>query len=125
MRPAATGTLHIESTPDGWRIGERSTIPALRGLQIDTIANVVRSSFGILEAADPIVPSDGQRATGRWGGPRWAVEALDASTITGTVATFAIGRLVATRQRVVYFDAKRAANGQITASESVFLLAGP
>ena len=125
MRSAATGSLHVESTPSGWRISERSTIAALRGLQIDTLANVVRSSFGILGAADPIVPSDAQRATGRWGGPRWALEAVDASTITGAVATFAIGRLAATGQRVVYFDAKRAANGQITARESIFLLAAP
>ena len=125
MRPAATGILEVESIPNGWRIGERSTISALRGLQIDTVANVVHSSFGVLASADPIAPSDAQRATGRWGGPRWALEALDASTVTGVVAMFAIGRLSDSKQRVVYFDAKRAQQGQVTAKESVFLRAQP
>ena len=124
MRPARAGMLALESTPTGWRVADRSTITALRGLQVDTVANVIHSSFGILVAADPIAPSDDQRATGPWGGPRWALEALDA-TVTGTVATFAIGRLSASRHRVVYFDAKRATNGQITAQESVFLRAEP
>ena len=124
MRPTATGVLTIESIPNGWRIGDQSAIAALRGLQIDTVANVVHSSFGTLLSWRPVAPSDAQRI-GRWGGPRWRLVVGDTSSITSTVANFAIGRVSETRQRILYFDGTRTENGQITASESVVLRAGP
>jgi len=125
MKPTQAGILEILATPSGIRFGPATTFAALRGLELDTVANVVRTTFGVLRGGPPIAPSDAQQATGRWGGPRWSVEAVDTTTITGVVATFAVGRLVATKERMIYFEAKRVADGAITAREDVLLRAAP
>jgi hypothetical protein len=121
MRPVRTETLVIEPIAAGWRFANATTLSALRGLEIDTVANQVRSSFGILPAASPITPSDAQQATGRWGGPRWALAAVDSLTRTGTRAAFAVGKHESTGRTVIYFNAQRVASGQLTSQESLFL----
>jgi hypothetical protein len=123
MKPAGTVAIDVESVPFGWRFGEVSSLPALQGLEIDTVTNEVRSSFGTLAGASPITPSEEQRAPGPWEGPRWELEALDLDSETGTVATFAIGIHSATGRTVIYFDAKRVKDGHIVERESFFLLA--
>jgi hypothetical protein len=121
MRAVRTETLVIEPIAAGWRFGPATTLSALRGLEIDTVANQVHSSFGNLAAASPIVPSPAQQATGRWGGPRWALEAVDSLTRTGTRAAFAVGKHESTGRTVIYFNAQRVASGQLTSQESLFL----
>jgi hypothetical protein len=121
MRPASVETLEVESTDVGWRFGSGTTLAPLRGLEIDTVRNEVQSTFGRLPAATPIKPGPAQRATGPWGGPQWKLESIDEWTATGTVATFAVGKHESTGHTVIYFDAKRADKGQISARESLFL----
>lgn len=43
LRPARTETIDIEFTPTGWRFGRATTLFALRGLEIDTVANKIVS----------------------------------------------------------------------------------
>jgi hypothetical protein len=121
MRPARTARVVIESVGVGWRFGQSTELAGLRGLQVDTVKNEVRSPFGALPPTTRIQPSPGQRATGPWGGPQWKLEALNLNTITGTTASFAVGRQQLTGHTLIYFDAKRAENGQIVARESLFL----
>jgi hypothetical protein len=121
MRPVRTETLVIEPIAAGWRFGAATTVSALRGLEIDTVANQVRSSFGNLQIASPITASRAQRATGRWAGPRWTLEAVDSLTRTGTRAAFAVGKHESTGRTVIYFNAQRVASGQLTTQESLFL----
>jgi hypothetical protein len=121
MKPVRTADIVIEPSPGGWRFGTASSIAALRNVEIDTVTNVVHSQFGDLGAADPITPGAGQRATGPWGGPRWNLEVVDTTTLTGTVAQFAIGKHTETGRTIIYYDAKRMNSGQLTARESLFL----
>jgi hypothetical protein len=122
MLPARTVELLIESTNGGWRFGNASAVAGLRGIEIDTLRNQVHSPFGDLFTAAPIAESEGQRATGPWGGPRWNRETVDTLTLDGTVAQFAVGKHRETGRTVVYYDAKSMASGQLTGRESVFLL---
>lgn len=121
MRPVRTATVVLEPTAVGWRFGSGTTVAGLRGVEIDTVKNEVQTSFGRLPTVAPIVPGPAQRATGPWGGPQWKLESVDEATITGTVAAFAVGKHKATGRTIIYFDAKRAENGQISARESLFL----
>jgi hypothetical protein len=121
MKTARTAEVVIESSQAGWRFGPASSIAALRNIEIDTVTNTVHSQFGDLGAADPITPSAEQRATGSWGGPRWNLEQVDTTTLTGTVAQFAVGKHTQTGRTIIYYDAKRMNRGQLSARESVFL----
>lgn len=121
MRPARVDTVVIAATATGWRFDESSSIAAVRGIEIDTIARVVRTTaFGVLAAASPIVAKPTQKVTGAWGGPRWHVEEVDPVTVTGTSAHFAVGRHES-GHTILYLDAKRASKGQLVAQESFFL----
>jgi hypothetical protein len=121
MRPVRTETIAIEPIAAGWRFGAATTVSALRGLEIDTLKNEVRSEFGVLPAGPPITPGPAQRATGSWGGPRWELEAVDSLTQSATRASFAAGKLQASGHTVIYFNAQRVAGGQLTRRESLFL----
>lgn len=121
MRPARTETLVIEPTAVGWRFGAATTLSALRGIEMDTVRNQVHSSFGDLLADDPITPGPAQRATGRWGGPRWSLESIDSSTRSGASAAFAVGKHESTGRTIIYFSAQRVTSGQLTTKESLFL----
>ena len=121
MKPVRTVEVVIERSRAGWRFANSTAVAALRGIEIDTVRNQVHSPFGDLVRAAPITASEGQRATGPWGGPRWNLEAVDTLTLTGTVAQFAVGKHSETGRTVIYYDAKRMANGQLSARESLFL----
>ena len=121
MKPARTTDVIIEPSQSGWRFGAASSIPGLRGVEIDTIANVVHSPFGDLATADPIIARSTQRATGPWGGPRWNLDAVDTTTLSGAVAQFAIGKHAETGRTIIYYDAKKMEKGQLSARESLFL----
>ncbi len=113
MRPAATFTLRLQGTPTGWRFPADAAVPALANVEIDTVADVIRTPFGALPARGAIKPSAAQKATGPWGGPQWKTDALPDGATSGTIGTFAVGRLEATGQTLVYFDAREVANGQV------------
>jgi hypothetical protein len=125
MRPIRNDTVIVEHTAVGWRFGAPTSIRGLRGLEIDTVRNLIHSAFGDLTAAAPITPKPEQRATGPWGGPQWKLQDYDPNfdpmTITGTTATFAVGKHATTGHTIIYFEAKRAVNGQIVAREDLFL----
>jgi hypothetical protein len=125
MKPVRTAEVVIEASRTGWIFGTASSIAGLRNVEIDTITSVVHSPFGDLGAADPITPGAGQRATGPWGGPRWSLEVVDTTTLTGTVAQFAIGKHTQTGRTIIYFDAKSMKNGELSARESLFLRVVP
>jgi hypothetical protein len=120
-RPVDTVLVVIESTKWGYRVGAGTEVPSLRGLEIDTVARSVRTSVGVLAPADPIVPSDGQQATGEWGGPRWKLQGLMPGTLTGTHAEFAVGRHSASGRTILYFDVTKAQDGQVSVRETRFL----
>jgi hypothetical protein len=122
MKPVRTALISVEPTRVGWRFGIATSLAALQNVEIDTVTNVVRSPFGELGAAEPITPSDEQQATGPWGGPRWRLEAVDTTTMSGSVAQLAIGKHLATGRTVIYYDARRLDKGQLAARESLFLL---
>lgn len=125
MRAGAQASLAIVSIPAGWRFDEGTSLPELRGIEIDTVLGVVRSSFGELRAGPPIQPSAGQRATGPWRALRWQREALNASATEGTTATFAIGRFTASGLLIVYLQGREVANGALTRRVDVVLRGRP
>jgi len=114
MRPSKSVRLSLASTPSGWRFPDDGPIPGLRGIEIDTTADLVRTPYGTLETHTTLKPSAAQKATGPWGGPQWKLETFDQASGTGVVASFAVGRLETSGQTLIYFDAKQAANGQLT-----------
>jgi len=121
LRPARVDTIVIVNTDSGLRLQGSDQLAAFAGIEIDTVRDVVVTPFGELTASAPISPSDGQRATGRWGGPRWQIELMNEATVTGVVATFALGRHESGRT-VIYYDARQVENGTLTARESHFLM---
>ncbi len=125
MRPARTIRLALEATAAGWRFPDDVAVAALRGIEVDTATDHVRTGFGILDTRSILAASAAQRATGRWSGPQWKLERLDATTLSGTAATFAVGRLEASGLTLIYFDAKQAENGRFTRRESVMLRLSP
>src|SRR5688500_6064317 len=118
MRPARVDTVVVEAADYGWRFTDG--LPALRGIEIDTIRGVVRSPFGELPPVAPIVASAEQRATGPWGGPHWKREEDVLESTTATMASFSVGRHES-GHTVIYYDARRAENSRITARETIFL----
>lgn len=125
MKPGRTVEVVLEPTPVGWRFGAGNSLTGLRNIVIDTTSNMVHSPFGDLSAADPITPSAEQTATGPWGGPRWSLEAVDTTSLTGTIAQFAIGKHEQTGRTIIYYDAKRLEKGQVSAQASLFLRVAP
>lgn len=121
MRPRATFRLRLQTTPTGWRFPTDAAIPALASVEIDTVADVVRTPFGALPARGAIQPSAAQKATGPWGGPQWKTDALAPGTTSGTIGAFAVGRLEASGQTLVYFDAREIADGKVTGRSTTML----
>ena len=120
LRPAHVDTVVIARTGTGWRFDETSPFAALRGIAIDTVRNVVTTGFGELLASTPIAATAGQKVTGAWGGPRWKIEQVDETTMTGVSAHFAIGRHE-NGQTIIYLEARHAKNGRSLPGASVFL----
>jgi hypothetical protein len=121
MRPVATVQLTLRATPTGWRFSEDGLIVGLRGIEIDTTQDEVRTAYGVLNVRTMLQASDHQKATGRWSGPQWKRDEVDLATVTGTAATFAIGRLELSGQTLIYFNASEASNGRITRQTSTML----
>jgi hypothetical protein len=113
-------TLAVSTTPKGWRVDGGSALPEVSGIEIDTVALVVRTPFGDLRDFNVVRASDAQRATGRWTGPQWKLEQLDSATGSGVAVSLALGALEANGRTLFYYDAKRVQNGQI--AERVFRL---
>jgi hypothetical protein len=114
VRRGATGTLRVAPIPNGWRLEGGTSLPELNGIEIDTVARLVRTKFGELRDFNVVGANDDQRATGRWTGPQWNLSNVDEATGNGVAASFVLGQLEANNRTLLYFDAKRARNGQIT-----------
>jgi hypothetical protein len=114
MRPSGAASIQIEETSAGWRLGAATTIPELRGIEIDTIADLVKTSFGTLSARTNVSPSEAQRATGQWAGVQWRREEISADGKTGISARVAVGRLEASGQTLLFLDGKRIEDGAAT-----------
>jgi hypothetical protein len=112
MRPSGTATIEIEETTTGWRLGSGTTVPELRGVEVDTVAGVARTSFGVLGTRSSVAPSDAQRATGRWAGVQWRREEISPDGRTGVSARLAVGRLEASGQTLLFLDGKHVIDGQ-------------
>lgn len=112
MRPAGAARVQIEETPTGWRLGSETTVPELRGVEVDTVADVARTSFGALSTRSSVGPSDAQRATGRWAGVQWRREEISPDGRTGVSARLAVGKLEASGQTLFFLDGKRIEGGQ-------------
>jgi hypothetical protein len=113
MQRAGTGTLGVAALPNGWRLDGGTAFAELNGIDIDTVARVVRTPFGELREFNVVKANDDQRATGRWTGPQWKLTEVDEATGDGVAASFVLGKLEANNRTLLYFDAKRARNGQI------------
>lgn len=124
-RPALTVPLALMSTPAGWRVPDDFALPSLRGLEIDTVGDVIRTGYGALATRDKVEASEQQHATGRWSGPEWMLETLDPATLTGVVARFAVGKLEASGLTLVYFNAKEARDGKVLRQAMVILRLPP
>lgn len=112
MRPTGTATIEIEETATGWRLGSETTVPELRGVEVDTVADVARTSFGVLDTRSSVAPSDAQRATGRWAGVQWRREKVSPDGRNGVSARLAVGRLETSGQTLLFLDGKRVEDGQ-------------
>ena len=120
MQRGGTATLGVSTIANGWRLDGGATFPEITGVEIDTLALVVRTPFGELREFNIVPASDAQRVTGRWTGPQWKLAQLDSAGTNGVAASFALGTLEASGGTLLLYDAKRARNGQIT--ERVFRL---
>ena len=121
LLPARVDTVVIVATPNGWRLDDASRFAAVRGIEIDTVRNVVITPrFGELPASNPIIASASQKVTGAWGGPRWKLEDGNERTLSGTSAHFSIARHES-GHTIIYLDAKRAVLGRMDAAEYFFL----
>jgi len=114
MQRGSAGMLRISTIPNGWRLEGGTAFPEVTGVEIDTVARVVRTKFGELREFKVVEANDEQRATGRWTGAQWNLSDIDDATTTGVVASFVLGKLEANNRTLLYLDAKRASNGQIT-----------
>jgi hypothetical protein len=108
-----SATLAVSTLPHGWRLDGGSGVPEVSGIEIDTVARVVRTPFGDLRDFNVVPASNAQRATGRWTGPQWKLTQVDSATGSGVAVSFALGTLEANGRTLLYYDAKRAQNGQI------------
>ncbi|HET6701982.1 MAG TPA: hypothetical protein VFH14_09270 [Gemmatimonadaceae bacterium] len=113
MQRAEAGAIRVSSLPHGWRLDGGTAFAELNGIDIDTVARVVRTPFGELREFNIVEANDDQRATGRWTGPQWKLTQVDEATGDGVAASFVLGKLEANNRTLLYFDAKRARNGQI------------
>jgi hypothetical protein len=120
MQRGGTATLGVSTIANGWRLDGGTTFPEITGVEIDTLTLVVRTPFGDLREFNVVAASDAQKVTGRWTGPQWKLEQLDAAGTNGVAASFALGKLEANGRTLLLYDAKRARDGQI--AERVFRL---
>lgn len=89
-------------------------LPELTGIEIDLDRHVVRTPFGVTTTSSRIQASEGQRATGPWSGVSWKREEMDDSASNGTLINFNLGRLQESGRGILYYDARRIADGALT-----------
>jgi hypothetical protein len=121
MVPADTASVEVLATMTGWEFSEGTDIEVLRGLAIDTLHQMVRSSYGELPEADPILASPAQRATGPWTARRWRLPETGEDVGSVTTAAFAIGRHH-TGRTVLHFDGRVVRDGQLVRRDRLFAL---
>ena len=114
MQRAGTASLGVSAIANGWRLDGGATFPEITGVEIDTLALIVRTPYGELREFNVVPASDAQKVTGRWTGPQWKLQQLDSAGTTGVAASFALGKLEASGRTLLLYDAKRARDGQIT-----------
>lgn len=66
VRRGVTETLRVAPIPNGWRLEGGTSMPEVNGIEIDTLARLVRTKFGELGDFKVVEANDDQRATGRW-----------------------------------------------------------
>lgn len=88
-----------------------TALPDLTGIVVDLEKNRVETPFGHTSTSNPIQASEEQRATGPWNGVSWKHEALTGDGTSGTLINFNLGRLQESGRGILYYDAKRVANG--------------
>jgi hypothetical protein len=120
MQRGGTAILGVSTISNGWRLDGGTTFPEMTGIEIDTLALVVRTPFGELREFNVVPANDAQNVTGRWTGPQWKLAQLDSAGTTGVAVSFALGKLEANGRTLLLYDAKRARDGQII--ERVFRL---
>lgn len=116
IRPVAPVELHISAAPGGWRLEGGASLPELDGIVIDTLAWEVQTPLGKASVVKAITANANQQATGPWDGVQW--QRTDTSIVTtgsGTAITFSLGRLQDSGRVLLYYDAKQAAGGALTA----------
>jgi hypothetical protein len=116
IRPVGPAELRVAAIPGGWRLDGGTALPDLSGIEIDTLAWEVRTSFGKTSTVKAVVGNANQKTTGQWNGVQW--HRADSSIVTtgsGTGITFSLGRLRDSGRVLLYYDAKQAAGGVLTA----------
>ena len=125
LKPVGTDTILVTPTASGWRFEQGTTLPELRGIEIDSARGVAITPYGELSAASPITASPEQRMTGPWSASRWQRQDLDGTGTAGTVASLAIGRLVESGQPILYYTAKKLVAGSIQRRVDLVLRGAP
>jgi hypothetical protein len=115
IRPAARAELKISAAARGWRIEGGPSLPELQSVEIDTVVGDVRTPMGRAGSAKRIRANENQRVTGPWDGVQWQHEDASIAAGSGTAITFALGRLRESGRVLLYYDAKQAAGGALTA----------
>ena len=116
IRPVAPVELQFTAAPGGWRLEGGTSLPELQGIVIDTLTWELQTPLGKATAVKVITANTNQQATGPWDGVQW--QRTDTSIVTtgsGTAITFALGRLRDSGRVLLYYDAKQAAGGALTA----------
>lgn len=114
MQLAEVGTAELVIRAEGERrfvLDGGSALPELTGIVVDLEHDRVETPFGHASTSNPIQASEDQRATGPWSGMSWKHEALTGGGTSGTVINFNLGRLRESGRGILYYDAKRVANG--------------
>jgi hypothetical protein len=122
LRSVGSAPLIVRSAAAGWRLDGGSSLPDLTGIEIDTVAGVVRTPFG--EAPGPTVEpaTPEQKVTGPVDRLVWKREAFSSDLREGVSINFSLGRLRESGRTLLYYDVKRMTGGSLTARISRMLL---
>ena len=122
IRAVGVAPLIVRSIATGWRLDGDSTLSELTGIEIDTVAGVIRTPFG--QASGPtLAPATAkQHVTGPVDQLVWKHEALSPDVSEGVSINFSLGRLRESGRTLLYYDAKRMAGGALAARASRMLL---
>ena len=122
MVSVAKAEITVRAEPNGrFTFDGGHALPELTGISIDLEKNRVETPFGTTTTTGQIKPSSEQKVTGPWSGVSWKREDVNIDTMTGTVIEFCIGRLQESGRGILYYNAKRVANGSMEGSASQVL----